>query len=125
MYNIKFAILIAVLIALAFYLIMSKSYLVAKPVHEQGLRNGKYDAVFKTGLLTQNDNITGPITVDTTLYTSRKLNYINPMDTSITEPKTELLDINPVHYLSTPGYADLKNSMNDKSPLPVASAVKI
>lgn len=125
MYNIAFAILITVSLSIIFYITMTKSYLVSKPVHDQGLRNGKYNSVFNTGLLSQNDNITGPVPVDTTLYTSRDIHYVNPMDTSITEPKSELLDINPVHYLSTGGYTDLQNSMNKKTPLPVASSIKI
>jgi len=124
MYDIKVMFLIAILTAVFLYFMISKNYLVAKPVHEQGLRNGEYSAVFKTGLVKENDNITGHFE-DTSLYSSRKVNYVNPMDTSIIEPKSELLDINPVHYLSTPGFPDMKKSMEEKPPLPVASAIKI
>ena len=124
MYDIKVMFLIAILTAIVLYFMISKNYLVAKPVHEQGLRNNEYSAVFKTGLVKENDNITGYFG-DTSLYSSRNTNYVNPMDTSIIEPKSELIDINPVHYLSVPGYPDMKKSMEDKPPLPVASAIKI
>ena len=124
MYDIKVIFLIVILTAVGLYFMVSKNYLVSKPVNEQGLRNGEYAAVFKTGLVKENDNITGHFE-DTSLYNSRKVNYVNPMDTSIIEPKSELLDINPVHYLSTPGYSDMKKSMEDKPPLPVESAIKV
>ena len=124
MYDIKVIFLISILTAVFLYFMVSKNYLVAKPVHEQGLRNGEYSAVFQTGLVTENDNITGYFG-DTSLYSSRKVNYVNPKDTSIIEPKSELLDINPVHYLSTPKFPDMVKSMEEKPPLPVASDIKI
>lgn len=124
MYDIKVMFLIAILTAVFLYFMVSKNYLVAKPVHEQGLRNGEYSAVFQTGLVKENDNITGHFG-DVSLYSSRKVNRVNPMDTSILEAKSELLDINPVHYLSTPKFPDMVKSMEEKPPLPVASDIKI
>lgn len=124
MYDIKVMFLISILTAVFLYFIVSKNYLVSKPVHDQGLRNGEYSAVDKTGLLKENNNITGHFG-DDSLYNSRKVNYVNPMDTSILEAQTELLDIYPVHYLSTPKFTDMKKSMEEKPPLPVASAINI
>lgn len=123
MYYIVF--IVIAIISFIFYFLNSKNYLVSLPVVDQGLRNEEYNAVFQTGLVSQSDEIEGPVPTDTSMYTSRSTKFLYSNDKKNIEPKSELLEVNPVHYLSVPAYTDLQNSMEERKSLPVPTAIKI
>lgn len=125
MYNIKFVFLVGILLAVILYCMFSKGK--DNLLYNSGvnLRDGEYNTVYKTGLVTRKKQITGMVPTDTSLYKARATDYLTSDDKKTIEPTYELLDNNPVHYLSTPTYKDFQRSMEDKVPLPVATSIRI
>lgn len=109
-----------VLALLVFGIIMAISQndnLVARFVHDQGLRNETVKSLFRTGLMAETNSITSPVIGDVSMYTSRR-RIVNPKDTFIVDSNSdsELKEVNPVHYVNTPAYEDFQASLEGKGP---------
>jgi len=114
--NTKILSILFVLALIVFGTIMAISQndnLVARFVHDQGLRNETVKSLFKTGLMA--NSITSPVIGDVSMYTSRRP-VVNPRDTFVVDSDSDLKEVNPVHYVNTPAYDDLQASLEGKGP---------
>ena len=118
--NIKLLSGLFVLALIVFGIIMAISQndnLVARFVHDQGLRNETVKSLFRTGLMADKNSITTPVIGDVSMYTSRR-RIVNPRDTFVvdSDSDSELKEVNPVHYVNTPAYEDFQASLEGKGP---------
>jgi len=121
MYYFKF--LIIVLIALVgFYCMSTRNNLVSDFTDHDLVKNA-YDAVFRTGLVSDDDEIETHSMSATGVYSNRS-KMVYPDEHVILDSKLELDNVHPTHYTSTPSYNDLESSMNKKPPLPVSTSIR-
>lgn len=107
-----------VLALIVFGIIMAVSQndnFIARYVNDQSIRSGAVDNLFRSGIMPDSNIITTPVIGDVSMYTGRR-RIVNPRDTAILDPVSELQEVSPVHYVNTPAYDDLQASLEGKGP---------